>query len=180
MQKVWRTVNSLRFSDVSPDGLEVLLLRTGALYSNLTFAIEDVYFGVSQTGFDSRQKGFLFSWMFRSTLGSTEPPVCWILEASLKEESGRDVKLTTHLRLMPKFVMRCLIKRRNNFAVPFVDCIYHIDYWMDERKEYYKSMGTILIVSGEEGKKLLTNLLLSRLTQFYWSSWGIQNRRINC
>jgi hypothetical protein len=41
-------------------------------------------------------------------------------------------------------------------------------------------MGTIWIVSREEGNKLLTNLLLSRLKQFYWSSWSIQDRGINC
>jgi hypothetical protein len=64
-------------------------------------------------------------------------------------------------------MMCCLIKRRDSFAFTFVDGIYYIDYGMDERKEDFKSMGTIWIVSREEGNKLLTNLLLSRLKQFY-------------
>jgi len=56
-------------------------------------------------GFDSRRglSIFLFTTLSRTVLGPTQPPMQWIRGAiSLGGKSGRGVKPTTHLNLMPR------------------------------------------------------------------------------
>jgi hypothetical protein len=55
-------------------------------------------------GFDSRQglRIFLFTTASRTALAPTQPPIQWVLGALSLGESGRGVKLTTHLHLVPR------------------------------------------------------------------------------
>jgi hypothetical protein len=52
--------------------------------------------------FDSRGGIFLVSTESRPSLGPTQSPIQWILEALTREYSFWGVKLTTHLHLMPR------------------------------------------------------------------------------
>jgi hypothetical protein len=44
----------------------------------------------------------IFSTSSRPALGSTQPPIQWVPWALFQGESGRRVKLTTHLQLMSR------------------------------------------------------------------------------
>jgi hypothetical protein len=44
----------------------------------------------------------IFSTSSRPTLGSTQPPIQWVPGLFLRGESGRAMKLTTELRLVPR------------------------------------------------------------------------------
>jgi hypothetical protein len=60
-------------------------------------------------GFDSRRglRIFLFTTASRTALGPTQPPIQWVTGAlSLGGKSGWGVRLTTHLHLLPRSVMR--------------------------------------------------------------------------
>jgi hypothetical protein len=49
-----------------------------------------------------RIKNFLFPMSSRPTLGSIQPPTQWVPGLFPRGQSGRGVKLTTHLQLVPK------------------------------------------------------------------------------
>jgi hypothetical protein len=49
-----------------------------------------------------RVKNFHFSIPSRPALGSTQPPIKWLSGALSRGLSGRGVKLTTHLQLVPR------------------------------------------------------------------------------
>jgi hypothetical protein len=55
-------------------------------------------------GFDSQWRLgiFLFTTTSRMALGPTQPPIQWVPGAVSLGESGRDVKLTTHLHLVQR------------------------------------------------------------------------------
>jgi hypothetical protein len=44
----------------------------------------------------------LFSITSRPSLEPTQPPIKWVLAALFPEESGRNVKVTTHIYLVPR------------------------------------------------------------------------------
>jgi len=65
--------------------------------------------GAERPEFDSRQgqgRDFLFPTTSKPALRPTEPPIQLSLEHISSGQSGRDVKLPTHLHLMPKLRMR--------------------------------------------------------------------------
>jgi hypothetical protein len=49
-----------------------------------------------------RVKNYYFSMSSRPALGSTQPPIQWVPGALSRGESGRGVKLTTRLQLLPR------------------------------------------------------------------------------
>jgi hypothetical protein len=59
------------------------------------------------SGLDSWQgaENFLFATMFKVTLGPTQPPIHWVLDALPLGWSGQGMKLTTHLHLVPRLRM---------------------------------------------------------------------------
>jgi hypothetical protein len=86
----------------------------------------------SRSSSPSSVKNILFSMSSRPALGPTQPPIHWVQEDFLLGWSGRGVKLTTHLQLVPrsrklesipphsyKLSWRSakLVKLRNNFTL---------------------------------------------------------------
>jgi hypothetical protein len=55
-----------------------------------------------QSSSPSRVKNFFFSTSSRLALESTQPPIQWVPRVLSPGESGRGVKLTTHLQLVPR------------------------------------------------------------------------------
>jgi hypothetical protein len=63
------------------------------------YGLDDRGGGSSSPG---RVKNVHFSISFRPALGSIQPPIKWIPGSFSRGQSGRGVKLTTHLQLVPR------------------------------------------------------------------------------